>query len=737
MLWRKDFSDSEETGDEGGPSSAWPRREPDNRGVALVITLLMLFVLSVIGLAAVLTSSSDLLINGYYSNYRGAFYAADSGLNIARQAMYNQLNSSFSSGFSTFVSPPPASISALAGNIQNFINTNYGGVGPGPCPINPPSPPALPTITSSPTCYLNAGAGANSWTESFKVTNVAIALATGFTNPMPTYSCVATPGVTLGCPTTGYSSEITAYRYIYNYTLTAVGSATGAEQSTITESGSFIINVAGTPAITNESYSIFGAFVTYWAPCTLGWLVPGTMTGTMFTDGSWGFGPGGSYIFTDPVSQSDMAQVAKIGSDLGASYWGNWGCTQSPASSYAADGMTVAPQFQDGLATGQKQIAQPTDSFSQQWAALDGTGCGEGGTTCGGSTTPPAPTAAQMNAVLQNINQQPYPTTGAASGVYLNYQNVNGTPTMAGGGLYIEGNASVELIAQTAANGDLQQVITITQGSTTTTMTIDPSANNGLGSTVLNSGTTTLSLTGVPANCSGMGAPPNPKGTPPSYCTSLTAGSTPGTMIYVDGTIISMSGPGEGQGAIQNGEAVTITALGDINITGDVVYQTEPVTTSPNQIPGAPVATLINGNDHNQDLGIFTANGSIYLSTSYADDNLEVDGSQAVIGANCASSSCGFYVGNSCTGGNCVPWPAGAEYNACINTFNNVGGQIQTNIFGACLNTENTYFDRRYTSRPGFAPPWFPATTITSTSSSPTTQTITLQRTAWVASSGQ
>jgi hypothetical protein len=191
-------------------------------------------------------------------------------------------------------------------------------------------------------------------------------------------------------------------------------------------------------------------------------------------------------------------------------------------------------------------------------------------------------------------------------------------------------------------------------------------------------------------------------------------------MVYVDGTIASMSGPGEGVGAIQDGAAVNISALGDINITGDVIYKTEPVTTTPNQIPGAPVATLIPGNDHNQDLGIFTANGNIILSSNYPDDNLQVDGSQAVIGNSCASNSCGFLV------------------NGCINTFNNVGGQIQTNIFGACLNTQNTYFDRRYTSRPGFSPPWFPATTITNSSAIITTPpTLTTQRTSWVASSGQ
>ena len=67
-----------------------------------------------------------------------------------------------------------------------------------------------------------------------------------------------------------------------------------------------------------------------------------------------------------------------------------------------------------------------------------------------------------------------------------------------------------------------------------------------------------------------------------------------------------------------------------------------------------------------------------------------------------------------------------------------MGGQIQTNIFGACMNTQNTYYDRRYTSRVGFSPPWFPSTTVTNTAASTTVApTITTQRLGWVATTGQ
>ena len=64
------------------------RRKP--RGIALITTLLLLMLLMALALTMVLSVSSDVLINGYYRDYRASFYAADSGLNIIRQDMVNQ-----------------------------------------------------------------------------------------------------------------------------------------------------------------------------------------------------------------------------------------------------------------------------------------------------------------------------------------------------------------------------------------------------------------------------------------------------------------------------------------------------------------------------------------------------------------------------------------------------------------------------------------------------------------------
>ncbi len=62
------------------------RARQNERGVALITTLLLLMLLTGLTLAMAWSSRSDMLINGYYRNFRGSFYAADSGINIMRQA---------------------------------------------------------------------------------------------------------------------------------------------------------------------------------------------------------------------------------------------------------------------------------------------------------------------------------------------------------------------------------------------------------------------------------------------------------------------------------------------------------------------------------------------------------------------------------------------------------------------------------------------------------------------------
>jgi len=67
---------------------------------------------------------------------------------------------------------------------------------------------------------------------------------------------------------------------------------------------------------------------------------------------------------------------------------------------------------------------------------------------------------------------------------------------------------------------------------------------------------------------------------------------------------------------------------------------------------------------------------------------------------------------------------------AAINTLNFVGGRIQNQIKNINTTTRNVMFDKRFAQN-GFAPPWFPSTTVTSSGTNSAAMTTTVQRTKW------
>src|SRR6185369_4743645 len=129
------------------------RAKKDERGVALITTLLLLMLLTGLTLTMAWSARSDMLINGYYRNFRGAFYAADSGLNVVRQAAINQflpgvgLPATFAAG----TAPIPAGTEAT---IATTINSNYAsftaltGTGKGQAAKSWPGQFKLPSATS-------------------------------------------------------------------------------------------------------------------------------------------------------------------------------------------------------------------------------------------------------------------------------------------------------------------------------------------------------------------------------------------------------------------------------------------------------------------------------------------------------------------------------------------------------------------------------------------------------------
>jgi hypothetical protein len=308
---------------------------------------------------------------------------------------------------------------------------------------------------------------------------------------------------------------------------------------------------------------------------------------------------------------------------------------------------------------------------------------------------------------LQEASGANYPAAGTTSkGVYMPYTTTTTAtascphPTcnvMTGGGVYVEGDASSVVLSTASAGGHNQQVITIAQGNsptTTTTITIDLTNSTTTMSSKVGSGTpTTVTITGVPENNSA---------------------NTEAVMLYVDGCINSLSGPSSGA-AIANGSAITVDAGAgnDITVTGNLTYATEPVTMTQNQIAGTPADTLIPGNNSGQVLGLFTAGGNVNLAVPTSGQNLEIDASIATI----VSGGSGGLVNN----GN------------SINTLTIVGGRIQNTIQNIGSTTRNVWFDQRF-AQGGFAPPWFPSTSVTPKNTNAVTNvTTSVQRTQWLA----
>jgi hypothetical protein len=330
---------------------------------------------------------------------------------------------------------------------------------------------------------------------------------------------------------------------------------------------------------------------------------------------------------------------------------------------------------------GQPKVPLPPNDYNQEQAVLDGKGVANS----------PVSKSDLHNAV-KDVKGNAYPSGGATTGVFLPYTIQDGTPTFTGGGIYIEGNSNVVLSTATGPNNKPQQVYTITQGSpaVTTVVTVDPGNNQ----TTVVSGGNTLNITGVP-----------------KIIDPVTNASSPATMLYDNGNITSLSGPGQGLPAIQDGSDVTITASGNVAITGDVLYKTAPVTLTQNQIPGQPADSLIPGGDTHQALGIFTATGDIQLNNKQQNGNLEIDASLATISDKGTGGLTN--IGNQ------------------INTLTIVGGRIQNQIKNINTTTRNVFFDRRY-SQNGFAPPWFPSTSVSLGSLTGAHATTTVTRVQWL-----
>ena len=518
-----------------------------DRGVALIITLLLLMLVTGMIIAMAISLNSDMLVNGYYRNFRGSFYAGDSGINVARQEMLNELMGAALKG-----NFDPTTTQPIPAGTENTVQQNVAKLFAKSQPVT------------------GAGQSSSSWPAQFQLSQVALSAPV----------CVVEPG-DQACPPAGHpTGPLNNFRYTYKYTLTSVGQSRGNQSATLTESGQFILTANLAPATGQQaSFAGWGMFIDQYDICS-GTLVPGTITGPVFTNGSWNFGSG-TYTFTDPVGQ--------VGSQVG---YFDPSCTKVSAPG-TSDGRKppIAPNFQGGLALNQSKLQPPADAYSQERAVLDG--IGEKGTV----------TNTDLHSGLRDIKGNQYPSSGANSGVFLPYDSTTTPPSFKGGGIYIEGNAGIALSAPAASGA---QVYTITQNGNTTIVTIDPTPKPGFPN-----GTTLIADTNnpVPQTISGVPMMVDPNHVNPS---------TYATMVYDSGNVTALSG------VVQDKTAMTVAGNANITISGNVTYKTPPI--------NVPADTVNTTNDNGQALGIFTPNGDIRFNGSGSNNSLEIDASLAAIG---------------------------------------------------------------------------------------------------------
>jgi hypothetical protein len=649
-----------------------PKRN-GNRGVALVISLLLLSLFMVLTLSMVIATTSDTLIDGYYRNARASFYGADSGVNAIRQSLLNDLfNNDLPAGYVPSGGAPNLTITS---SFPSDITSTSSGFG---------SYQSILGATSS--------TSSNSWPGTFKLDTANSTLSM---TPSASNNAQCNPGSTVAIVT---SMDCV---YNYNYHMVVDGQSRSGEVNVVEEYGQipFTVHMQATAAPPTP-FSSWSTLFDQYGLCA-GPFVPGTMSGKMFSNDSWNYGVFSTkYIFNGSVG----AHNAKVG------YMYNDGtCDQSTAMSDTHGGTTINPTFTGGLSLNQTKISLPTDTYSQLQAVLDGKGqtCSAGGTSCSSVSS------SAMTAVLENPAGTAW-SSSATSGVFLPYNKSTGmlnldSSTGAFGGIYVQGN--VDQMTLTASTTTISgttyktQVITIKQGTKTTTVTV------ALPSTA---GTPSTGFTRVQDNSSNdsgwlAGSPANDNNTP----------LTEGCLVYATGNISSdptanaptgLSGPTSGA-AIPDGSAVTITAGGTISVTGNITYEKEPVSLNVSDTPVSPAPTNV--------LGIYTTGGNVQFQPPSDVSSMEVDASFATI--NGASGS---------------DYGLQASWNRITN-LNIVGGRVQNKARdGSALTARNIYFDQRFGT--GFAPPWFPTTIIpgpTIESANPVAPTP--KRLSWVNSSAQ
>lgn len=638
------------------------------RGMALITSLLATTMMLALGMAVVLSATTDTVTTKAQRVGEQSFFVADAGVGIGRRALEQALSEEIEkirNGTTPFYSNPPAS----------------GGQFPD---VQVIPAPVAGSWNAQPDFYKRVKARADELVRNTARDQEFDQL--NGSNFSVSFSPL-TGSLALVKQTPNQATQVV----LFHYAIQVTGRTTAGGSATVNETGrlSTNINLAyGPPAgsYRNFSFSGFGAFFDVGDdPNHLNYvLVPGTFSGPVHTNSHFAFYTGWQYTFRNAISQVD---------DNIRLYYNTF--VPIPTSDYAGSIHLSAEGYKKV-----SRVALPTNNFSQEYAVINSTGI----TDKKGDGTPLDPPAVipvdgsgnplavldsngrvtvdALVANLRNAQNNPPSKSGSAlaNGVYISSSDGS---TISGAGIYVQGDADdIKLYGDT--NGD--QVYVITQGGTATTIRESYTSNT----TTVSSGSSTRTYSGLPTDKSD---PDNPK---------------QGVSLYVNGGITSLRGGKEGsttRPALASSTALTITAKRSIKVTGDLKYA-DPVVNS-DGTPVSNIATVKNV------LGLFTNDGNIYLDakTNYvanADLSIEVDAANCVFDSDTSNNSQAPYTGQE--GGITTWFGSGHQTPTSSARIRLVGSDVEKNNSLVDYYNGDTYFDVRF-SGGGFRPPFFPGTT--------------------------
>lgn len=646
------------------------------RGIALISALLATTVLLALGMAIVFSTTVDTVTTKSQRVGEQAFYAADTGLALARRSLITALSEEL-----TKIVNGTATYGQGGGGYYQIATTPVDGSFPTVLIV--PDPDAVPGYQFYTNVYARAQQLVTNATSDSTFTTYSSVAGSKFTVVFrPLSGTVDFSPVPTDPSTAGEAIK-------FRYSIQVVGTTGAGGSSTVDETGRISMNVnlkntaaPGSPR--NFSFSGFGAFFDNGDTDPNAALAAGTFSGPVHTNTHFAYSSSRSVAFRNIVSQVDNF-IRRDSSDF----------SQGHLALPTAD-MTGIDISSEGY---QKTniVPLPGNNFSQEYAVINGTGITAkklDGTpvdppatlpTTGalgiidatGKVTPEALAANLRNAAGTLPTVTSGKLNGGADAVYIS--SGNGT-SITGAGIYVQGDASD---IQLYSNGT-DQVYVIKQSSGTVTTITVSIANNR---TVMSDSTgKSKTFTGVPTDNSDNLHP------------------QPGVSLYVKGNINSMRGgfdstTGKNVAGLASGTRVTVTAQGDITITGDLTYAS-PVVDS----QGLPVT---NYNAIQNVLGIFTNNGNVNLapnSNYNSDSALSLQVHAAVVAFNSDVSDDAGGIDGSIT-------YTGSSLSS-TDKWTLVGSRVQAKINNIGYATRNIFFDQRF-SGGGFRPPFFPGTTYT------------------------